>query len=185
VVDLGHVVADELAAHLGKALEGLGVLISTAESCTGGGVSAAITSVPGSSAWFDRGFVVYSNEAKRKMLAVKVTTLKKHGAVSKAVVEEMAKGAIKKSNATFSVAISGLAGPDGGTEEKPVGLVWVAWAVEGQVDATRMVFPGDRAAVRSGAVAMALQGLLVRVIEWKEKNKKNAVDIGEVENLVQ
>ncbi len=184
MVDLGHVVADELAVHIGKALEGQGILISTAESCTGGGVSSAITSVAGSSLWFDRGFVVYSNDAKQKMLAVKAATLKKHGAVSKAVVEEMAKGAIKKSKATFSVAISGLAGPSGGTEEKPVGLVWIAWAVEGQIDATRMIFPGDRAAVRRGAVAMALQGLLVRALEWKEKNKKNAEDIGEVGSLV-
>ena len=185
---IGEVLVGNVVAGKGESCEDRKVFVSSAESCPGGGASYVMTSVAGSSEWFDRGFVTYSNDAKRKMLGVKAITLKKHGAVSQAVVEEMAKGAIKKSNARLSIAISGLAGPGGGTEDKPVGLVWFAWAVENAdgvvVESTKMIFPGERAAIRDGAIALSLQGLLVRALAWKEKNKKTSVEIGEVENLV-
>ncbi len=157
---------EALSTQLGKLLSGRGLFISTAESCTGGWVSTAITNIPGSSSWFDRGFVTYSNDAKREMLGVRAKTLDTQGAVSRAVVEEMAKGALKKSRATFSVAISGIAGPDGGTEDKPVGTVWMAWCIQGRVDSALFCLPGDRASVRAAAASLALQGLLVRIRDW-------------------
>lgn len=157
---------EALSTQLGKLLSGRGLYISTAESCTGGWVSAAITQIPGSSGWFDRGFITYSNEAKREMLGVRAKTLDTHGAVSKLVVEEMAKGAAKKSRATFAVSISGIAGPDGGTEDKPVGTVWMAWSIQGKVDSALFCLPGDRQEVRAASVSLALQGLLVRVRDW-------------------
>lgn len=157
---------EALAVQLGKLLSGRGLYIVTAESCTGGWVGAALTQVPGSSTWFDRGFITYSNDAKREMLGVRPKTLELHGAVSKAVVEEMAKGALKKSHATFSVAISGVAGPGGGTDEKPVGTVWMAWCIQGKVDSALFSLPGDRQEVRAASVSLALQGLLVRIREW-------------------
>ena len=159
---------EALSTQLGKILSGRGLYISTAESCTGGWVSTAITQIAGSSGWFDRGYVSYSNEAKREMLGVRAKTLDVHGAVSKAVVEEMAKGALKKSRATFSVAISGIAGPDGGTDEKPVGTVWMAWCVQGKVDSALFCLPGERQDVRAAAVSLALQGLLVRIRDWMD-----------------
>ena len=157
---------EALATQLGKVLTDRGLYIAAAESCTGGWVSAAITQIPGSSTWFDRGYVTYSNEAKREMLGVRAKTLDTQGAVSRAVVEEMAKGALKKSRATFSVAISGIAGPDGGSEEKPVGTVWMAWCIQGKVDSALFCLPGDRQDVRAAAVSLALQGLLVRIRDW-------------------
>ena len=155
-----------LAKSLGNLLADKKAFISTAESCTGGAIAEAITSVAGSSKWFDRGYVTYSNKAKRQMLSVRVNTLKKFGAVSERTVEEMAKAAIKKSGATFSIAVSGVAGPEGGTAEKPVGTVWFAWAVNNEIETLSMKFPGDREAVRRGAVIMALQGLIVRIRRW-------------------
>ncbi|MAR91092.1 MAG: damage-inducible protein CinA [Pseudomonadales bacterium] len=157
---------EALATQLGALLADKEKKIVTAESCTGGWVSQAITQVAGSSLWFDRAYVTYSNEAKRSMLGVKARTLKSEGAVSRAVVEEMAEGALKKSGADFAVAISGIAGPGGGTEDKPVGTVWFAWNLAGQVDAAMVVLPGERRDVRAAAVTLALQGLLVRVRRW-------------------
>lgn len=157
---------EALATQLGALLTDQDKKIVTAESCTGGWVSQAITQVAGSSGWFDRAYISYSNQAKRDMLGVKVRTLNKYGAVSQAVVEEMAAGALKKSGADFSVAISGIAGPDGGTDDKPVGTVWLAWDVGGQLDASLAVLPGSRRDVRAAAVTLALQGLLVRIRRW-------------------
>ena len=137
--------------------------IAVAESCTGGGLAQACTDQAGSSTWFDRGFVTYSNEAKQDMLGVRVETLADHGAVSEAVVREMAQGAIRHSRANVSVAISGIAGPGGGTQEKPVGTVWLAWAGPHGIDAVCEHFAGDRLAVRAASVDRAVAGLLERV----------------------
>jgi len=160
---------EALSKQLAGLLRDRGLYVVTAESCTGGWVAEAITGEPGSSGWFDRGFVTYSNEAKREMLGVRVKTLERDGAVSRAVVEEMAKGAVKKSRGTFSVSISGIAGPDGGTEEKPVGTVWMAWSIQGKVDSAHFELPGERQDVRAAAVSLALQGLLVRIRDWLEQ----------------
>jgi len=134
-------------------------LLSTAESCTGGGVAQIITAVAGSSAWFDRGFVTYSNAAKQEMLGVSATTLEIHGAVSEATVLEMAQGALKYSHAQVSLAISGIAGPSGGSVEKPVGTVWIGWAFPEKIFAIPFLFTGDRAAIRQQAVYAALNQL--------------------------
>lgn len=136
-------------------------MVATAESCTGGGVAQAITRIAGSSAWFERGFVTYTNLAKEEMLGVSHATLEAHGAVSEEAACEMAAGALARSGAEVSVAVTGIAGPGGGSREKPVGLVWFAWAHRGgPVQARRFVFDGDRAAVRERSVAVALQGLI-------------------------
>ncbi len=152
-----------LAEELGRLLLARGWLLVTAESCTGGGVARAVTEVPGSSGWFDRGFVTYSNRAKVEMLGVGGDTLEHHGAVSEAVALEMAAGALYHSGADLSVAVTGIAGPAGGTPEKPVGTVWIAWAGGGTPVATRFHFTGDRAAVRGQSVQAALEGLIRRV----------------------
>ncbi len=137
--------------------------VATAESCTGGLIAAAITDVAGSSAWFDRGFVTYSNEAKIGLLGVRAETLAAHGAVSEATAREMAAGALRKSGATVAVAVTGVAGPSGGTPKKPVGFVCFAWGRRGgAVEALTAQFSGDRAAVREAAVVTALEGLLDR-----------------------
>ncbi|MEY1661616.1 CinA family protein [Isoalcanivorax beigongshangi] len=154
----------EQARQVGIALAARGWMMTTAESCTGGGIAAAITDIPGSSAWFDRGFVTYSNDAKQALLGVAATTLATHGAVSEAVVLEMAEGARKASGAQCAVSVSGIAGPDGGSAGKPVGTVWLAWAFEGRPsEAQRFRFAGDRAAVRAAAVQAALAGVLARL----------------------
>ena len=152
---------DELARQLGEACLAAKATVATAESCTGGGVGEAITRVSGASAWYDRGFVTYSNEAKIDLLGVKQETLGSHGAVSEAVAREMAIGALHQSSAGFAVAVTGVAGPGGGTASKPVGLVWFAWAsLDGEVGTKFEVFGGDRAAIRQQAVLEALRGLL-------------------------
>ena len=152
-----------LAAALGRALQRRGLSAATAESCTGGLVAGAITGVAGSSGWFDRGFVTYSNDAKVEMLGVRLETLEIHGAVSEAIAAEMAAGALAHSRADLAVAVTGIAGPDGGTAAKPVGTVCFAWAKRGAALATATRrFPGDRAAVRAATVDAALQGLLDR-----------------------
>ncbi|MGF1756370.1 nicotinamide-nucleotide amidase [Photobacterium sagamiensis] len=154
----------QLAERLGEALERRGWVATTAESCTGGGVSTAITDIAGSSGWFDRAFVTYSNEAKQQMLGVQAETLAEHGAVSEAVVREMASGALINSNATISVAISGIAGPGGGTETKPVGTVCFAWADNtGWLQLETCLFDGDRNAVRQQAIEKSLSGMLQRL----------------------
>ena len=158
-----------LAAELGRALEARGWKVATAESCTGGLIAAAITGVAGSSGWFDRGFVTYSNEAKVDMLGVRTATLAAHGAVSEAAAREMATGALAQSGADLAVAVTGVAGPSGGTPQKPVGMVCVAWATrEGMVDAVTHRFPGDRATVREATVVAALSGLLRRTETRKD-----------------
>ena len=152
-----------LAERLGRVLNARGWTVATAESCTGGLIAAAITEIAGSSAWFDRGFVTYSNEAKVEMLGVSATTLDAHGAVSEATAREMVAGALARSSATIAVAVTGIAGPAGGTPAKPVGLVWLAWGRrDGPVDAHSAHFEGDRAAVRAATVEQALEGLIER-----------------------
>jgi nicotinamide-nucleotide amidase len=152
---------EELAGRAGKLLLEQGRMLVTAESCTGGWVAKCITDIAGSSAWFDRGFVTYSNRAKQDMLDVTAATLEVHGAVSAATVSEMVRGALAHSRADVAVAVSGIAGPGGGAPDKPVGTVWFAWLVPGgapRVD--RRQFDGDREAVRRQAVARALEGLV-------------------------
>jgi nicotinamide-nucleotide amidase len=151
-------VLEEIAKECGMALFARGWTLAAAESCTGGWICQAMTALPGSSKWFDRGFVTYTNAAKQDSLGVSARTLREHGAVSAATVCEMAAGALERSGAAISVAVSGIAGPDGGTEEKPVGTVWFAWAVrEAGVHSRRCYFSGDREAVRRQSVVLALQ----------------------------
>ncbi|HBI21471.1 MAG TPA: damage-inducible protein CinA [Legionella sp.] len=150
-----------LAKKLGHVLLRQNLRCTAAESCTGGGLAAAITDIPGSSQWFDRGFVTYSNASKQQMLAVPKQILASHGAVSEAVVRAMAEGALLASEADISVAISGIAGPDGGCLEKPVGTVWLAFACRTcQTRAHCYSFVGDRASIREQAVKVAMDGLM-------------------------
>lgn len=152
---------DTLAAKLGDALKAHGLQLSTAESCTGGGVAQAITEIAGSSAWFERGFVTYSNLSKQQMLSVSSATLDQYGAVSEAVVREMVEGALSNSAAQVALSVSGIAGPDGGSIEKPVGTVWFAWGMLNRTVYTqRHQLTGNRAEVRTQAVRIALQGVL-------------------------
>lgn len=146
--------------QLAAALQQRGWLMATAESCTGGQIAAACTDLAGSSLWFDRGFVTYSNAAKTEMLGVPAALITAHGAVSEAVVRAMAQGAVAHSQAQVSVAVSGVAGPSGGSAEKPVGTVWLAWCVQGQVHSRVHHFLGDRAAVRAQTTVLALQHLV-------------------------
>jgi nicotinamide-nucleotide amidase len=150
-----------LAEAVGAVLRKRGLMLATAESCTGGWIAEAVTMVPGSSEWFERGFVTYTYISKREMLGVKEATLEKHGAVSEEVVREMVKGALARSHAQVAVAVSGVAGPSGGTPGKPVGTVCFAWGATGASarSETRRV-AGDREAVRRQAVEHALQGVL-------------------------
>jgi len=155
---------EKLAERLGGALLSRGEWLAVAESCTGGWLAQSVTAIAGSSAWFDRGFVTYSNAAKADMLGVPESTLERHGAVSEATARAMAQGVLAYSRADWSVAITGIAGPSGGTPEKPVGTVFFAWAQrDGGCEAQVRCFAGDRAAVREQAVAVALNGLLERV----------------------
>jgi nicotinamide-nucleotide amidase len=152
-----------LAQRVGGALSARGWMLALAESCTGGLIAGAVTDIPGSSGWFDRGFVTYSNEAKIDMLGVSSKTLEAHGAVSEATAAEMARGALARSRAQIAVAVTGVAGPDGGTPHKPVGTVCFAWAREGQVDTEPQRLEGGREAVRAMSVAIALAGILDRL----------------------
>jgi nicotinamide-nucleotide amidase len=152
-----------LAARLGDALVARGATVATAESCTGGWVAKVFTDVPGSSRWFGWGLVSYGNDAKAGLLHVPAAVIAEHGAVSEAVVRAMVDGARAVAGADFAVAISGVAGPDGGSDDKPVGTVWFAWASATAVRAERKLFAGDREAVRRASVACALQGLLAEV----------------------
>ena len=149
-----------LAKQVGKALKTRGMLLTTAESCTGGGIAQAVTRVSGSSAWFDRGFITYSNISKEEMLGVSPDTLEEHGAVSEATVREMADGALQFSGAQVALAVSGIAGPTGGTPQKPVGMVWFAWASGRTVKTACHHLSGDRDAIRVKATRIALQGVL-------------------------
>jgi nicotinamide-nucleotide amidase len=159
-----------LAEALADALLAQRLSLVTAESCTAGGVAYAVTQVAGSSRWFDRGFVTYSNAAKRQVLGVGAETLRTHGAVSEAVARAMAGGALAASDAQIAVGITGVAGPGGGSDEKPVGMVCFAWSLRRgresrTLTATRR-FAGDRAQVRTHAIIAALEGLL-RMLDEK------------------
>jgi len=150
-----------LVQQVADALLACGWLSATAESCTGGGIAAALTDIAGSSQWFERGFVTYSNQSKQDMLGVRSETLVKHGAVSEAVAAEMVAGALARSRAQVAVAVSGIAGPAGGTPDKPVGMVCLAWQAEGKMPVVcTEYFSGDRAVVRAKTVECALRGVL-------------------------
>lgn len=157
--------ATELAAELGSLLLSGGWLVTTAESCTGGLIASAITEVAGSSAWFERAVVTYSNAAKQSMLGVDEAILHEHGAVSEACVKAMARGALERTDAHVAIAVSGIAGPDGATPGKPVGTVWIGWvlATKNTVEAERFVFRGNRRDVREQAVCQALRGTILRI----------------------
>jgi nicotinamide-nucleotide amidase len=154
----------ELAEKVGQHLKSSGRKVTVAESCTGGWIAKAITDVPGSSQWFEYGFSVYADIAKRDLLGVNITTLDAEGAVSQPVVTEMAEGALKKASADIAVAVSGVAGPDGAVGGKPVGTVWMCWAYRhGQAvesNARIKFFKGDREEVRRRTVGNALKGIL-------------------------
>lgn len=163
-MDVSQDELEGLAAQVGRALKDKGWLLAAAESCTGGWAAQVITAIAGSSAWFDRGFVTYSNQAKQDMLGVSASTLAQSGAVSEATASEMAAGALARSRAHAAFAISGIAGPTGGSAEKPVGTVCFAWAqAAGGVETATMSFAGDRRAIRALSVRAALQGLLDRL----------------------
>ena len=149
-----------LASQLGQQLIAREAMVTTAESCTGGLVAAALTDIAGSSAWFERGFVTYSNHAKVEMLGVDADLIETRGAVSEDVARAMAEGALLESRAQLAVSITGIAGPGGGTRDKPVGTVCFGWANGDTVHTERLVFAGDRRAVREQTVLHALQGLL-------------------------
>ena len=150
-----------LAESLGRALQARQALLVTAESCTGGWAAQAVTAVPGSSEWFERGFVTYSNESKTELLGVRRETLERHGAVSEETAREMALGALQRSRGTLALAITGVAGPSGGSEAKPVGTVCFAWAQRGgAVRSETRHFAGDREAVRRQSVEHALARVL-------------------------
>lgn len=160
----------ELAERTGRALEMRGLMLVTAESCTGGWIAEAVTMVPGSSAWFERGFVTYTYISKREMLGVRGETLEQHGAVSEQVVSEMVQGALRASHAQVAVSVSGTAGPSGGTPQKPVGTVCFGWALDGAEPRTESrYFVGDREAVRRQSVIHALEVLLDTVEPLRPK----------------
>ncbi|KKW66957.1 damage-inducible protein CinA [Lampropedia cohaerens] len=148
-----------LVADIAELLLQRQAMLCTAESCTGGLIAAACTDVPGSSGWFDRGMVTYSNRAKQQMLGVDAASIATHGAVSEEVAQAMACGALARSAASYAVAVTGIAGPGGGTPSKPVGLVWFCWAGPDGYRCASHVFPGDRQQVRQATVLHALQGM--------------------------
>ncbi|MES2026858.1 MAG: CinA family protein [Pseudomonadota bacterium] len=150
----------ELAATVGQRLKERGLMLATAESCTGGGVAQAITEIAGSSDWFECGFVTYSNESKIALLKVPEIVLARHGAVSQDTAVAMCKGALANSRATVALSTTGIAGPGGGVPGKPVGMVCFGWALGEQVQVEEMIFSGDRHSVREQSIEHALQGLL-------------------------
>ena len=153
-----------ITQQLGEMLCKKNAKLTTAESCTGGGISEAITAISGSSQWFEFGFVTYANSAKQQLLGVSKQTLDQYGAVSEQVVEQMALGAIRQSRADYAIAVSGIAGPEGGTEDKPVGTVWVCWQTPTESWAQKFMLSGDRQAVRKAAIKKSLQQLLQHLI---------------------
>ncbi|EWC41280.1 CinA family protein [Stutzerimonas stutzeri] len=157
----------QLAERLGVALKAHAAQVTTAESCTGGGIAEAITRVAGSSAWFEAGYVTYSNAQKTLQLGVPAELFGRVGAVSAEVVQAMVRGAQQRSGARYAVAVSGIAGPGGGSTEKPVGTVWIAWGDGAELHTERYLFTGDRQAVRQQAVAAALHGLLALALGEK------------------
>lgn len=160
----------DLARAVGLALKQGRATLATAESCTGGGIAEAVTRIAGSSAWFGRGWVTYSNEAKQEELAVDMAVIRRHGAVSEEVVRLMAKGARRRAASDWAIAVSGIAGPDGGSAEKPVGTVWLAWAGPAGTGVECCLFSGDRHEVRAATVKRALSGLLERMGLAAEKS---------------
>jgi len=162
------VVSGAPAEQLAALLQAQGRMLATAESCTGGMISAACTDLAGSSNWFERGFVTYSNEAKTELLGVDAALIAKHGAVSEEVARAMASGAITRSRAQVAAAVTGVAGPTGGSAAKPVGTVWFGFALPGRLVSEVRHFDGDRAAVRSATVRHALQRLLQLLEEPQE-----------------
>lgn len=153
-----------LVAQLADLLRGKQWMMATAESCTGGLIAGACTDMAGSSDWFERGFVTYSNAAKTELLGVDAALINAHGAVSEPVVRAMAEGAVAHSLAQVAVAVTGVAGPSGGSADKPVGTVWFGWSVGGQLRSERRRFDGDRATVRAATVHHALQTLVHFII---------------------
>ena len=153
----------ELVEQLASELKARGQMMVTAESCTGGLIAGACTELSGSSDWFERGFVTYSNAAKTELLGVPAALIGAHGAVSEPVARAMATGAVANAHAHWSVAVTGVAGPTGGSPEKPVGTVWFGWATPAGVFTEHRRFDGDRAAVRQATVAHALTGLLAHL----------------------
>ena len=155
-------IAMDLSEKLSRKLENLSLMMASAESCTGGMIAAAMTARPGSSAIFERGFVVYSNESKTESLGVPAALIREHGAVSAEAAMAMTRGAIKNSRADIAVAVTGIAGPTGGTDAKPVGLVYIAWGYKGEdvIQCSEHRFTGDRAAIRSQTVEAALKHLI-------------------------
>lgn len=150
-----------LAEALASVLLARGQTLAVAESCTGGLIGACLTDLPGSSRWFERGLVTYSNTAKQELLGVPAAVIEQAGAVSAETVLAMASGLLERAPVDWTLAVSGIAGPDGGTAEKPVGTVWIGWAGRGVApSASRFLFPGDRASVRHATAANALGGLL-------------------------
>ena len=154
----------QLATELGLLLKALNAQVTTAESCTGGGIAEAVTRIAGSSAWFEAGFVTYSNQQKTRQLEVPEPLFTQVGAVSREVVEAMVRGAQRQSGARFAVAVSGVAGPGGGSPEKPVGTVWLAWGAGDEVSSERRHFSGNRDEVRQQTVIAALEGLIRRTV---------------------
>jgi len=163
-------VLTEIAYRCGMALLQRGLQVATAESCTGGGIAEAITRVDGSSGWFGQGWVTYSNAAKVAQLGVPQRLLDRHGAVSREVVIAMAEGARQRAGADWGVAVSGIAGPGGGSPEKPVGTVWLAWANRDETHVQRQIFTGDRAQVREQTVVLALEELINQVCRSEPGN---------------
>ena len=151
---------DELLARLADLMLSRRLMLATAESCTGGLIAGACTDLSGSSAWFERGFVSYSNDAKIELLGVDPALIVAHGAVSEPVASAMAAGAVARSRAQVSVAVTGVAGPTGGSPDKPVGTVWFGWSVDGIVRTERRLFGGDRAAIRAATVQRAIENLI-------------------------
>jgi nicotinamide-nucleotide amidase len=161
LVEVG--VVNAIVQRLAERLLDLKWMMATAESCTGGMIAAHCTDLAGSSAWFERGFVTYSNEAKTELLGLPASLIAQDGAVSQSVARAMALGACYRSRAQVSVAVTGIAGPSGGSAEKPIGTVWLAWCVEGIVQTEMRLFPGDRAQIRQATTQAALGGLLKRL----------------------
>jgi nicotinamide-nucleotide amidase len=153
------------AEQLAAALRDKGWMLATAESCTGGMIGAACTDLAGSSEWFERGFITYSDQAKTDLLDVDAALITANGAVSEVVARAMAFGAVRRSRAQVSVAVTGIAGPSGGSKDKPVGTVWFGFMVDGRLTSETRRFEGDRAAVRRATVAYAFDGLLLRIAE--------------------
>ena len=153
----------EITSSLAAKLTALDWMMASAESCTGGLIAAQCTDLPGSSRWFDRGLVTYSNAAKTELLGVDATLIDAHGAVSQEVARAMALGAVYRTRARASVSVTGIAGPDGGSAEKPVGTVWFGWCIDGMLHTEMKRFTGDRQAIRQASTAWGLLGLLHRL----------------------